>query len=224
MEIFKGRKQELDLKAAELVRDSLKDAAKKRTHVVFGISGRNDLVGVFDKLKEMDIDWTFVEIFMTDENFVSWDDENSNYGMVKKRLIDELVSEGKLPVRNVHAFDKSERVRDYEAEFVAAGGMFDVVLLGFDREGSVASLFAGGKGLVEDENFVEMKDAPITPKKRMTITRRTLEKSGVAVLVVQGLDKKEDYENFLKDGGKVEDCPAKLLKNVEELYVLTDLD
>lgn len=222
MEIEKGKKEELDVKAAEIILDAITERSKKKTTVVFGISGGASVGGALEVLKRAGIKWTFVEIFMLDE-CLSGDDKDSTVGQAKKLFIDELIEKGELPARNVHYFGKKDKVQDYAGEFLAAGGKFDVVLAGLEIDCRIAGLFPGGVGLVEDESFVVVKDAPINPKKRMTVTKKALEGVGDAVLLAYGLDKKEALANFL-DEKREEECPADFLKAAENLNVLCDVD
>ncbi|MBU0906648.1 MAG: 6-phosphogluconolactonase [Nanoarchaeota archaeon] len=223
MDIIKGNREELDVKAAEAIGDALSRFSEEKTNVVFGVSGGRDVLGVFEALKQREIDWTFVEIFMLDECFVGFKDPDSTFGQAKRGFIGDLIEKGSLSSRNVHYFDPKKKIDSYQDEFIAAGGTFDVVLAALEMDGRIASLFPHGAGLKEEDSFVVMKDAPLKLKKRMTVTRKVLEHVGEAVLVVYGMDKKESFEMFLDESVDVNECPAKVLEGAENLQVFSDL-
>ncbi|MCA9485314.1 MAG: 6-phosphogluconolactonase [Nanoarchaeota archaeon] len=223
METVNGNRDELDLKVVELIRKTTLEILKEKDFVVFGIPGGKSVTGVFEKLKNFNLPWEKIHIFMVDERFVPLTDKESNFGQAQEIFIGELFRKGKLPEENVHPFvfseDKAGSVSEYEEEFKEFGGKFDVVLLGLGGDGHIASLFPEHDEFQNEGCFVYVNDSPKLPKERMSVTRKVIEKSGTVILLVYGSDKKEAYKKFSDEEVSVEACPAKLIFNVKDSYV-----
>jgi len=227
MEIIKGEREELEKKVIALLKEKVELKLKKKKKVVLGIPGGSSVKGVFEKLRVANLSWEDIEIFMVDERFVPLTNENSNFGQAEKLFIGDLFRKGKIPEENVHAFsfnsDKEESVKEYEEEFFDGREKFDVVILGLGEDGHVASLFPKSDVLSEYCGFIFIENSPKKPKERISASRKLLEKTDFAILLVFGEGKKKAYERFLDKEIKVDDCPAKMLENVEELFVFSDL-
>ena len=79
---------------------------------------------------------------------------------------------GPLPAR-VHAMpaespDLAAACAAYTQEFVAAGGVLDVCLIGIGEDGHLASLFPHHAGLKELDPVFSLDDSPKPPAQRMT--------------------------------------------------------
>ena len=57
----------------------------------------------------------------------------------------------------------------------------------------------------------------------MSASRKLLEKSDTSILLFFGETKKQAFEDFKNKKISVNKCPAKLVKNVEKSYVLSDI-
>lgn len=224
MEIIKGSREELDGKVVELLEKKVKDILKKKEFIVLGIPGGNSIKGIFKKFRTAQLPWEQIHLFWTDERCVPMSDVDSNFGAAQQGFIGELFRKGWLPEENVHPYVLGNDVSDYEDELAKYGGKFDIVLLGLGYDCHTASLFPEHEELEDDGNFVFVRNSPKAPGERISATRAMLERSRVGILLAFGDEKKEAYDEFMDESVSVDECPAKLLYNVKDFYVFTDLE
>lgn len=216
--------------AGGILEDSIKTLLEKQSAVVIGLVGGRSVVGMYEYLKNADIDWSRVHLFTADERLVSLDDPQSNYGEIRGILIDELLEKEKLPSSNVHAFDggassPDDELARYTAEFASLGGRYDIIVLGSGEDGHCAGLFPHHPALdVIDEPFVLMDDAPKPPSARMTSSRSLIERSVIGFMLFIGPSKRKPYEQFCDPDVDMISCPSKISLAIDELFVVTDIE
>lgn len=224
MEILKGKKEDLEKEAADLIVAQIKTLDK----FILGLVGGNSVAGVYARLFESDIDWSNVHIFMVDERCVPVTSEESNFKEIYEKFLRELVATGKLPEENIHPFHFEEIheescVTEYNERFRKFGEKFDIVILSAGEDGHIGSIFPNHAS-VKDESrgYVSVSDAPKLPSKRISASRKLLEKSDLGILLFFGEQKKQAFENFQNDNLSVIDCPAKIVMQMKKSYVLKD--
>lgn len=206
--------------AADIIEKSINKLLLNQNIVVFGIPGGRNVSGIFNKLKEKDIAWKKVHIFMVDERLVPVNAPESNYKLAKESFIDELLAKELLPKENVHPFIIDT---DYESELKKIKDTYDVVLLSSGEDGHIAALYPNHPSTKDDSDFfITMYDSPKPPKDRITISRKLLLKSKVAILLFLGKKKEEAYRKFKDDNIDINSCPAKLILSINDSYVLTN--
>ncbi|MDP4008781.1 MAG: 6-phosphogluconolactonase [Candidatus Peregrinibacteria bacterium] len=243
MEILKGKKEDLEKKAADLVIAQIESLDA----VVLGLVGGNSVTGVYSKLFEADINWSKVHIFMVDERCVPVTSEESNFKGIYEKFLRELVATGKLPEENIHPFHFDEIheencVTEYNEEFKkikSQNGLFeprnepkslhvqtfDIVILSAGEDGHIGSLFPNHASINdESDGFIAVNDSPKAPSKRISASRKMLENSDMGILLFFGENKREAFENFQDDKLPVIDCPAKLVTQMKEAYIVADLN
>lgn len=229
MEMIKNKRDELEEKAADLISESFGKMIEKKDKVIFGIVGGRSVSGIFERLKDKEINWEKVHIFMVDERLVSLDDLESNFRIARNAFIHQLIADKKLPQDNVHPFIMNAAKNDlgigeYEKEFKEIGEAFDVILLSSGEDGHVGALYPNHHSIEEKaEYFITMDDSPKEPPKRMTASRKLLEKSKVSLLLFFGEDKRDAFKKFNDGSLNVNQCPCKLVNKIKESYILTDV-
>jgi len=136
------------------------------------------------------IPWPDVEVFWADERYVPRTSPHSNYGMVKRELLDHVA----CPQENVHpmpvSYDSPEAAAlEYERTLrllSAEGPAFDVVLLGLGQDGHTASLFPGSSSPMDSTRWVIPSTAPVPPTQRLTLTLRALTAGAQVDVIVSG--------------------------------------
>ncbi|UGS34966.1 6-phosphogluconolactonase [Capillimicrobium parvum] len=144
-------------------------------------------------------DWGHVHLWLSDERAVGPDDDDSNFKMVRRSLLDGI----QIPAGNVHRV-LGERGADdaaalYQAEVldaVVAGAdglpLFDVIMCGMGPDGHTCSLFPGHPEIhVDDRLVVGLHDSPKPPPDRITFTLPLLHAAKRLMLLVAGEEKRD---------------------------------
>ncbi len=223
-QIIKGHREEVEEKAADKIVDSVLRLLSQKDQVIVAIPGGRSVAGVFHLLKEKDLPWNKIHIFMVDERLVPVDDAESNFKLANDVFIEDLINNGKLPKGNVHPFLASEGIAKYEEELKKHGGVYDVVLLSSGEDGHIGSLYPHHHSISnESAYFVQMNDSPKPPPNRMTMSRKLLLKAKVALIMFLGEAKREAYNKFLDKKLELMSCPAKLVQLIPNSFAFTDL-
>jgi 6-phosphogluconolactonase len=159
------------------------------------------------------VDWSAVEVFFGDERCVPPDHPDSNFGMAKRTLLDQV----SIPRERVHRIagerPPAEAAAGYEAELRATlgkGGRFDLVLLGMGPDGHTASLFPGTTALAERAKWVAPNFVPHLDAWRVTLTFPVLCAANTIVVSAPGGEKADALHAALK--GAPEAVPIKLVR------------
>jgi len=239
MELIRGQRSELEKRAAKLIADRM----SALDHVMFGIVGGSSVNGIFIELLRHDIDWQKVHIFMVDERCVPIDSDESNFKGAHQSFIRQLIAEGKMQESNVHPYhyndihEESSLVQ-YNEEFTQVWEMadrdeearFDITLLSAGEDGHTASLFPGdetsGNGSIwrDEDGFIAIDNSPKPPAKRISTSRKLLEKTDFGILLFFGEGKRTALKNFLDDNVSLNECPVKIVQHMNDAYVLTDIE
>ena len=113
----------------------------------------------------------------------------------------------------------------YEQELKSLGGIFDIVLLSSGEDGHVAALYPDHHSINDDSDFfIELHDSPKLPKDRMSSSRKLILKAKTILVLFFGSVKLGAYKKFLDDNLDFSQCPAKLVQNIRDSYLLTDVE
>ncbi|MCL4511224.1 MAG: 6-phosphogluconolactonase [Bacteroidetes bacterium] len=207
---------ELSASAAKEINDLINEVVSRKGRFTIALSGGNTprlLHHYLATTYRDSIPWNSVQIFFGDERYVSHDDKQSNYLMVKETLLD-LIS---IPLTNIHSIPTSfinpnEAAQDYEKRlrkiFSDTGNTFDLVLLGMGKEGHTASLFPNSPVLDEKERWVIAVEAPAIPKNRITLTFPILNRASEIYFLVSGAEKAEALGAAVNRISDFHACPA----------------
>jgi len=121
------------------------------------LSGGKTPTILFNKLaKEKHLPWNRTHVFMVDERFVPYHDENNNYRMINEILMRHV----NITAKNIYTIlttveTSQASALKYEKElnsFFRSRPGFDLVLLGIGNDGHTASLFPGIQSLKEKKH------------------------------------------------------------------------
>jgi 6-phosphogluconolactonase len=148
-----------------------------------------------------------VHIFLVDERFVPFEADESNYGLIREKLLNHL----RIPDGNVHpiATDTGTpeiAARKYERDLTyffnlepGALPVFDLVLLGMGEDGHTASLFPGTPAVSESLRLaVTVTPADAVKKERVSITFPVINNADNIIFMVSGSAKSEALRDVLE--------------------------
>lgn len=229
MNILTGAKEYLDKKTAEQIAKLINKYAEKQSLVTIALPGGRSVSGIFSNLLEQTITWNKVHIFLIDERLVPLNSEESNYKLIKNKLITPLIISGKLPPENIHPFKYNSKSLDsglnaYEQELLLISNYFDIILVSAGEDGHIAGLFPNHETILSSSQFfTKTSTSPKLPAQRMTASRALIERSKSAVILFLGESKRQALTNFDNPTLSIEQCPAKLINKVHDNYIITDL-
>lgn len=163
-----------------------------------------------------DIRWPRIHVFLGDERFVPVSSPDSNYGMARRNLLDNVP----IPPENVHPWrtdlaSPEEAALAMRAELERLFGSnapprFDVLLLGMGADGHTASLFPESSALAEKTHWTLPTLSPDEPRRRLTMTLPVLNAAHAAHFLVAGANKREALRCAL--GEPNAQCPASFVR------------
>ena len=167
-----------------------------------------------------DLPWKRTHLWIVDERRVPFDDERSNFRMIRELIVDH----SDIPREQVHAiFPLAEHPdADYERELTETLGWrepghdrLDYVLLGLGEDGHTASLFPHSPALASDGRLVLVNEGPsVTPPDRVTMTLRLINGARLVGVMVTGERKREPVARIERGREPVADLPAAGLRPV----------
>ncbi|MBK9098567.1 MAG: 6-phosphogluconolactonase [bacterium] len=155
------------------------------------------------------INWEKLHLFWSDERCVPPTDDESNFGMTKKYLLDKI----KIPEGNIHRIkgenDPETEAKRYTGEIEkiieSANGFpkFDLVMLGIGEDGHTASIFPDQIYLLDSDKVCDVAIHPSTGQKRITITGKVINNSDAVRFLVTGESKSGIIQKILEERKKI---------------------
>jgi 6-phosphogluconolactonase len=167
---------------AAVVANRLARAAREGGNVV--LTGGKTPRRAYEEAAKKASDWTRVALWWGDERCVPPDDENSNYGMAKHALLDNLDRWPAEVHRIKGELGKERAAADYEQELGDTG--LDLLLLGIGPDGHVASLFPNAPTLRQRKRVLPAEAGFEPFIDRVTLSLPTLRSAREVLFVVAG--------------------------------------
>ena len=212
-------------RAAELFEECLLDAVRDRGRFTAALPGGGTPRPMYRLLAHRpDLPWNRVHVFVGDERFVPDTHADSNFGAIRRLLLDHVP----IPPDHVYPWPILETPEESAEAYAATldrtlrGEPLDLSLLGLGPDGHTAGIFPG-TGSAES-GAATLAARPVGQEHaRLSMTPRRLGESRVAAFLVSGAEKREALEALLADEGNRERHPARAIAAVERLLVITDL-
>ena len=162
------------------------------------------------------IDWNSVECYFGDERPVPPDHPDSNYGLVKRTLLEPLGLasprayriRGEASDLDLAAMRYEALLRSRLAAYPPEDPSFDLVFLGLGADGHTASLFPGLVIPEDPPRLVVAAWIEALQMKRVTATDRLLNAARRILFLVSGRDKATAAQRTLAPEGRAEPTPA----------------
>jgi 6-phosphogluconolactonase len=183
----------LSVQAAELIADRIRESTGPFR---LSLAGGSTPRGCYQRLARLSrLPWDRVEIFQGDERFVSHDNPDSNYRMLRETLLKHVAPRGIFamptdgaPEDAAVAYEDLLRQQYGASRLLPDQPLFDLQLLGLGDDGHIASLIPGQPVLEDRAHWVAAvpkgRDEP-----RLTLTYPALESSRLVLFLVSGAAK-----------------------------------
>jgi 6-phosphogluconolactonase len=155
------------------------------------LSGGDTAKEAYEALATRDLDWSRIDVWFGDERFVPVDDPDSNEGMARAALLDQVGPRSNRSMAG--AGDTADAAaRAYDA-LVAGAPPIDLVHLGLGPDGHTASLFPGSAALTVTDRLVVTNGDELHPHPRLTFTYPALARARFVVFTVAGGDTRDPF-------------------------------
>jgi 6-phosphogluconolactonase len=193
--------------AAESLSLILHEAIEKKGDALIALSAGSTPAPVFDLLARGGqlpaVDWSRVHIAFADERAVSPDDPESNYGMIRRRLIGPAGIPEAHILRILGEEHPAIAAEKYMAALRSHAGRemprLDCVVLGVGEDGHTASLFPGTEVLHEAVLPVRAVFVPRLASWRVTLTFPCINSAEHVVFLASGGSKGPVVAKVLED-------------------------
>jgi 6-phosphogluconolactonase len=198
--------------AAYAIAERLAQGLKARPRASLVATGGRSPGPVYDRLKDVAIDWARMVVTLSDERCVAETDPASNAGLVRQHLLTGAAAKA-------HLLPLWPRPEDAALEALAP---FDAVMLGMGEDGHIASLLPGDPALPRNLDPAAAgwtADVPAglgsPPLPRTTLTLKALLSARAIFLLTAGGAKREVLERAQAG----EDLPVRALLVQDEVPV-----
>lgn len=204
----------LSERLAAQVADELATALEQKKRTTLVVPGGTTPQAFLQKLSFADLDWSRVDVTLSDERWVPPSSPRSNFGMLQRTLLTNHAA----AARAVSLYRKTERpeaaLDEIEADLRELLPI-DVCVLGMGTDGHTASLFPDADRLQQalSDNSPHLALAmhlPGTDEPRITLTANVLRNAHRRHLLITGEQKKSALDAALQPGAYA-DAPVRVV-------------
>ncbi len=180
------------MRLADVLASQIKQALLTHDRASLAVPGGTTPGPIFDTLCAVDLDWSRVDVLLTDERWVPETSDRSNTALLRRRLLVNRAAAAQLIPLYADAPAPEDRLADLTAGLAAALPL-SVVLLGMGADMHTESLFPGADqlelALTGDAPLVAMR-APGAPEPRITLSAAVLNAAMARHIVIVGAEKR----------------------------------
>lgn len=188
----------LAINLANRIAGDLRSILSHEDRAVLAVPGGTSPGPVFDDLCAADLDWSRVDVMLTDERWVPEESDRSNTRLIRERLLVDRAAAAHLLPLYTPADTPEEVLSGLELQIESALPLA-VLLLGMGTDMHTASIFPGADKLElalspKAPILVPMR-APGAPEPRITLSARVLNDAIRKHVLIFGSEKKDALDN-----------------------------
>ncbi len=192
-------REEASIAAAARIAASLMRRLDDQSEASLVVSGGTSPARCLAELSKSDVDWQRVHVLLSDERWVSPENDDSNEKLVREMLLQNRAAEAQF----LTFFDRNADIRDrceaLDEQIRTLPFPFACSLLGMGEDGHFASLFPDADNLeqgldVDSSRLCIPVNTAASPHQRVSLTLAALSRSDQGVLLIFGEAKREIYE------------------------------
>jgi 6-phosphogluconolactonase len=214
-------------RAAEEIERAVAAARKQRGVAHLALSGGTTPGRTYELLGAQPAALEDVELWFADERCVPPDDEESNYLLARRTLLEPAEIDPALVHRMRGELGPEQGAEAYAKELLGrlepqqGPPVLDLIVLGIGPDGHVASLFPGAATLDAGEHAIclGVSDSPKPPPERITLSLAVLQAARQCLLLATGASKADAVNAMLAEPSR--HVPASLLAR-QRLTVIVD--
>ena len=198
---------------------------QERSQII--LSGGATPMAAYRLLSQEHLPWERVDVFLSDERWVSTDDIASNSLMLRRTLLTSGTPGSRAVFHSVPTITLQSPDASAEAfaKLIAQAcpdkpPVFHLVVLGLGEDGHTASLFPGTDALLVRNRWTTICCG--RGLDRITITEPVLSAAQQVVFLVSGVAKRQALQRLLDPAESSERTPAKLVQPRNTILVLAD--
>lgn len=195
VEVFDSAEAAADAACAAIAQ-RLRAAIIDRGAAHLCVTGGSSPGPVYDRLKDVDLDWSRVSVTLSDERWVDTASPDSNARLVRERLLQGRAAAARFVCLKGEETDPVHGAWVADLK-VAPLEPFDAVLLGMGADGHICSLFPGNPVLEQGLNPAGARLVLHTPagepspaQDRVTLTLPALIYAGLILILISGKAKR----------------------------------
>ncbi len=191
---------------AELLKEKVAEKAAKGEQFYLAVSGGSTPKTLFELLaKEYSdsISWNNLRFYWVDERCVAPEDSDSNYGVVKELLFNNIEINNSQIERMIGENNPSEEALIYSNTLSSqlpsknSTPEFDLILLGMGDDGHTASIFPNQLELTKSERNCEVGVHPTSGQNRVTLTSKVINNAKETIFLVTGENKAQILKEII---------------------------
>jgi len=174
--------------AAELTAKAASEAIAARGAFHLVLAGGNTPRICYEKLRDMDVDWSGLHIWLGDERCLPVGDVERNDHMADETLLSHVA----IPAAQIHRMPAElgpEKAAEIYAALLAAAPCMDMIHLGMGEDGHTASLFPGHATLSDARLAVPEFNSPKMPPERVSMGFSVLNAARQKLILAAGAGK-----------------------------------
>lgn len=183
----------LEVELASKIAEILRIAITEKGTATILLSGGSTPKNLYQKLSEIDLDWSKVHVGLVDERFVPQDSPFSNETLIRENLMQNKATAAKMHPMVIHTAEYVENLKLATEENRVFENP-DVIVLGMGDDGHTASLFPNdpsSEDATHSNNLLANTNAPNEPTQRITFCGPILKKGNHNFLMITGARKLE---------------------------------